>query len=41
MDDWWKLLPPETVITPHPVKWRVLLSQQTNEIQGNRWKIGC
>lgn len=39
IDDWWKLLPENTIITPHPGEMGRLSNMETSEIQANRWQI--
>jgi NAD(P)H-hydrate epimerase len=39
VEDWWRQLPPETVLTPHPGEMARLVGCQTNEVQADR--IGC
>jgi len=41
IDNWWKLLPPDTVITPHPGEMGRLAKVSTDEVQANRWKIAA
>ncbi|MBA3868169.1 MAG: NAD(P)H-hydrate dehydratase [Anaerolineae bacterium] len=41
VDSWWKLLPPETVITPHPGEMARLAKSSTADVQANRWKIAA
>lgn len=38
LDDWWKLLPPDTIITPHPGEMARLAKSSTADIQSDRWK---
>ncbi|MEP6989258.1 MAG: NAD(P)H-hydrate epimerase, partial [Chloroflexota bacterium] len=40
-DEWWTLLPPETVITPHPGEMARLAKSSTADVQANRWKIAA
>ena len=39
IDCWWKLLPPDTVITPHPGEMGRLAKSSIGDIQSNRWEI--
>jgi hydroxyethylthiazole kinase-like uncharacterized protein yjeF len=39
MDHWWQLLPPETILTPHPGEMARLMSCDTCEVVADR--IGC
>lgn len=39
MDQWWKRLPKQTILTPHPGEMAVLSGKTTAEIQSDRWKI--
>ncbi len=39
LEDWWRQLPPETILTPHPGEMARLVSCETQEVQGDR--IGC
>lgn len=41
IDNWWKHLPPDTVITPHPGEMGRLAKISTEEVQANRWKIAA
>ena len=41
MDNWWKHLPSDTVITPHPGEMGRLAKISTEEVQANRWKIAA
>ncbi len=41
LDDWWKRLPAETVITPHPGEMGRLAKCSTDEVQSNRWQIAA
>lgn len=38
IDGWWKLLPSESVITPHPGEMARLVGTDVSDIQENRWK---
>lgn len=38
MDNWSALLPPDTIITPHPGEMSRLTGQTTEQIQKNRWE---
>jgi hydroxyethylthiazole kinase-like uncharacterized protein yjeF len=37
--EWWKLLPPETILTPHPGEMAVLTGMETSQIQAERLDI--
>jgi NAD(P)H-hydrate epimerase len=39
MDEWWKLLPENTVITPHPGEMARLAKTTTEDVQARRWQI--
>jgi hydroxyethylthiazole kinase-like uncharacterized protein yjeF len=39
IEDWWRQLPPETVLTPHPGEMARLMGSQTEKVQADR--IGC
>ncbi|MEO8608534.1 MAG: bifunctional ADP-dependent NAD(P)H-hydrate dehydratase/NAD(P)H-hydrate epimerase [Chloroflexota bacterium] len=39
LDEWWKLLPENTVITPHPGEMGRLAKMETRDILANRWDI--
>ena len=39
MDEWWKLLPENTIITPHPGEMSRLAKLETAEVQANRWQL--
>jgi NAD(P)H-hydrate epimerase len=39
MDSWWRALPAETILTPHPGEMARLVGCQTKEVQADR--IGC
>ncbi len=39
MEDWWRLLPPETILTPHPGEMARLMGCEIKEVQADR--IGC
>lgn len=41
MDSWWKLLPENTVITPHPGEMSRLSGMEISEIQANRVEIAA
>ncbi len=41
MDGWWKGLPAETVITPHPGEMGRLAKMSTADVQADRWKIAA
>jgi ADP-dependent NAD(P)H-hydrate dehydratase / NAD(P)H-hydrate epimerase len=41
VDAWWKLLPPETIITPHPGEMARLAQLSTKDVQSSRWKIAA
>ncbi len=38
-DQWWRQLPPETILTPHPGEMARLIGCKTTEVQSDR--IGC
>ena len=40
-DDWWRLLPAESIITPHPGEMARLAKSSTTAIQANRWKLAA
>ena len=39
--DWWKLIPPESVLTPHPGEMAVLTGVSTSEIQSSREAVAA
>ncbi|MBC7871574.1 MAG: bifunctional ADP-dependent NAD(P)H-hydrate dehydratase/NAD(P)H-hydrate epimerase, partial [Chitinophagaceae bacterium] len=39
IDEWWKLLPEGTIITPHPGEMGRLADLETSAVQTNRWQI--
>jgi hydroxyethylthiazole kinase-like uncharacterized protein yjeF len=39
LDEWWKLLPENTIITPHPGEMGRLAKMETRDILANRWEI--
>ncbi len=39
MEDWWKLLPAETILTPHPGEMATLAGTNTKDVQSRRWQI--
>jgi hydroxyethylthiazole kinase-like uncharacterized protein yjeF len=39
MDEWWTLLPEQTVITPHPGEMGRLAKMETNDVLADRWNI--
>lgn len=39
LDEWWKLLPENTIITPHPGEMGRLAKLETKDILANRWEI--
>lgn len=39
LDEWWKLLPENTIITPHPGEMGRLAKMETGDILANRWEI--
>ena len=41
LDDWWKLLPGGTIITPHPGEMGRLARMETRDILADRWKIAA
>jgi NAD(P)H-hydrate epimerase len=38
-DEWWKLLPENTVLTPHPGEMARLAKTTTDDVQARRWQI--
>lgn len=36
---WWRLLPEQSILTPHPGEMSVLTDLKISEIQSNRWEI--
>jgi len=41
IDKWWKQLPAETIITPHPGEMGRLAKVTTVDVQADRWKIAA
>ncbi|NLH08952.1 MAG: NAD(P)H-hydrate dehydratase [Chloroflexi bacterium] len=41
LDEWWKLLPKQTVLTPHPGEMARLTGMTTEEIQARRFEIAA
>lgn len=41
IDDWWILLPPLTIITPHPGEMARLAKMTVGEVQNQRWHIAA
>lgn len=39
IDEWWKLLPENTILTPHPGEMARLTKLETAEVQENRWQL--
>jgi len=39
IDNWWELLPENTIITPHPGEMARLCDIETKEVQSNRWQL--
>lgn len=39
IDNWWTLLPPNTIITPHPGEMARLCQLSTADVQANRWEL--
>lgn len=39
VEDWWTLLPENTIITPHPREMARLCGLNTTEVQENRWQL--
>jgi NAD(P)H-hydrate epimerase len=39
IEDWWQLLPPNTVITPHPGEMGRLAKLETSIVQAQRWEL--
>ncbi len=37
--NWWKLLPQNTILTPHPAEMGRLAGIDTQDVQANRWEI--
>lgn len=38
-DEWWTLLPENTIITPHPGEMARLAEIETSDVQADRWKL--
>jgi NAD(P)H-hydrate epimerase len=41
IENWWTLLPPRTILTPHPGEMARLAGMETDEVQSNRWEIAA
>jgi ADP-dependent NAD(P)H-hydrate dehydratase / NAD(P)H-hydrate epimerase len=41
IENWWTLLPENTVITPHPGEMAQLTGMETNAIQADRWTVAA
>jgi NAD(P)H-hydrate epimerase len=41
LDEWWKLLPAETILTPHPGEMATLAGIETSDVQANRWELAA
>ncbi len=41
IDKWWKYLPTDTIITPHPGEMGRLAKISTEEVQANRWQLAA
>lgn len=41
IEEWWKLLPPNTILTPHVGEMARLAGIENEEINENRWQIAC
>ncbi|MEO1288656.1 MAG: NAD(P)H-hydrate dehydratase [Chloroflexota bacterium] len=39
IEEWWTLLPENTIITPHPGEMARLCDIETSEVQANRWQL--
>lgn len=39
IENWWKLIPPYTIITPHPGEMARLCGISTADVQANRWEL--
>lgn len=39
IDEWWTLLPKNTIITPHPGEMARLCNIETTDVQANRWQL--
>ncbi len=39
VNEWWKLLPEETILTPHPGEMARLARMEIKDVQANRWQI--
>lgn len=39
IDNWWDLLPENTIITPHPGEMARLCDVDTKDVQSNRWQL--
>ena len=39
IENWWELLPEQSVLTPHPGEMSILTGLDIDEIQANRWEI--
>jgi NAD(P)H-hydrate epimerase len=39
LDSWWKLLPANTILTPHPGEMARLAATETKDVQSRRWEL--
>jgi NAD(P)H-hydrate epimerase len=39
IEEWWKLVPRDTILTPHPGEMARLAKMDSAEVQGKRWEI--
>ena len=40
-ENWWQMLPPNTIITPHPGEMARLVNASTVDVQANRWTLAA